>query len=100
LITATLNAELHDLRALRAQAPELYDAHSYQASQPFGARLRRAASWGIVYSSVRLEAGQCAGVFRPRAVSHAVSAAHIALHWDGQRVTHWYQKQGPIAVRH
>jgi hypothetical protein len=98
LITATLNAELHDLRDLRSQAPELYDAASYQASQPFGTRLRDSGSWGIAYRSVRLEGGECAGVFRPRALSGAASAGHIALHWDGQRITHWYQKQGPISV--
>jgi len=26
---------------------------------------------------------------------HAKQGAHIALHWDGQRITHWYEKRGP-----
>jgi hypothetical protein len=28
----------------------------------------------------------------------AREAAHIALHWDGQRITHWYEKRAPHAV--
>ncbi len=26
------------------------------------------------------------------------AAAHIALHWDGQRITHWYEKRDPKPV--
>lgn len=96
LITAQLAAELHDLRSHRAAAAELYDPDSYDASQPFGAALRAAGSWGIVYASVRREAGECAAVFRPRALSTAAAAAHIALHWDGRRITHWFQKGPPV----
>lgn len=98
LITARLDSQLHDLRDWRQRAPALYDPNSYQASQPFGAQLKKTRSWGIVYESVRFEEGECAGVFRPRALSGAVSAGHIALRWNGQRITHWYQKQGPISV--
>lgn len=97
LIAATLNAKLHDLRGGRSKAPELYDAGSYQASQPFGAELREAGSWGIVYQSVRLEGGQCAGLFRPRALNDAKMAAHFAFHWDGKQITHWYEKSVPMA---
>lgn len=99
LITATLDADLHDLRGLRAAAQELYDPDSYQASQPFGARLRLQQSWGIVYDSVRFEGGQCSGVFRPRALKDAVAAGHVALHWDGQRITHWYEKGRPLRIQ-
>jgi len=29
---------------------------------------------------------------------HAKAAAHLALHWDGTRITHWYEKRQPHAV--
>jgi len=29
---------------------------------------------------------------------HAKAAAHLALHWDGARITHWYEKRQPHAV--
>ena len=32
------------------------------------------------------------------ALRHAKAAAHLALHWDGTRITHWYEKRQPHAV--
>ena len=98
LITAALDAKLHDLRGLRRSAPWLYDPVHYGAAQALGGQLRAAGSWGAVYHSVRHPGGLCAGVFRPRALKPAREAAHIALHWDGQRITHWYEKRAPNAL--
>lgn len=95
LITAPLEARLHDLRGLRRSAPQLYDPVHYGAAQALGQQLRAAGSWGVVYHSVRQRGGQCAGVFRPKALKPVREAAHIALHWDGQRITHWYEKRAP-----
>jgi hypothetical protein len=98
LIVAPLEARLHDLRGLRRSAPQLYDPADYGAGQALGRQLRDAGSWGVLYHSVRHRGGLCAGVFRPRALKPAREAAHIALHWDGQRITHWYEKRAPHAV--
>ena len=98
LITATLDAPLHDLRAIGKRAAPLLDPDHYGAPQAFGRELRAAGSWGVVFPSVRHAQGVCVGVFRPRALRNARSGAHIALHWDGQRITHWYEKRGPHAV--
>ena len=95
LITAPLAAPLHDLRGLRGRAPALYDPVDYGAGQSLGRRLREAGSWGVLYHSVRHPGGLCAGLFRPRALKPARQAAHIALHWDGSRITHWYEKRAP-----
>jgi len=95
LITATLDAPLHDLRTMRRSAPALYDPRHYATGQLLGGQLRAAGSWGVVYHSVRLAGGLCAGLFRPRALKAVREAAHIALHWDGQRVSHWYEKRAP-----
>ena len=91
LIVAGLKADLHDLRGLDDAA--VYDPLHYGASQALGFRLRAEGSWGVVYRSVRHAGGVCVGVFRPRALSHARQSRHLALHWDGQRITHWYEKR-------
>jgi RES domain len=98
LIAAPLAAPLHDLRKLRGSAPAVYDPVDYGAGQSLGRRLREAGSWGVLYHSVRRRGGLCAGLFRPRALQSAKEAAHIALHWDGARITHWYEKRAPKAV--
>ena len=98
LITAPLDAKLHDLRAVRGGAAQLFDPDDYGAGQALGRQLRAAGSWGVLYPSVRRRGGLCAGVFRPRALKPAREAAHIALHWDGRRISHWYEKRAPNAV--
>lgn len=95
LITATLQAPLHDLRPLAHSAPALFDPNDYAAGQALARALRTAGSAGVLYPSVRHAGGACAGVFRPNALASARAAAHIALHWDGQRITHWYEKRAP-----
>ncbi len=98
LITASIDAPLHDLRPLRKREAQLYDPLHYAAGQALGRQLREAGSWGVVYHSVRHSGGLCAGLFRPRALKSAREAAHIALHWDGERITHWYEKRAPQTV--
>ena len=93
-ISANLDAELHDLRGLGKRAAALLDPNDYAAPQAFGRRLREAGSWGVVFPSVRHQGGVCVGVFRPKAVRNARAGAHIALHWDGARITHWFEKRG------
>jgi hypothetical protein len=95
LITAPLNAPLHDLRGLRSSQPALYDPADYGAARALGRTLREAGSWGVLYHSVRRRGGLCVGLFRPRALKPGKAGAHIALHWDGQRITHWYEKREP-----
>ena len=97
-ITATVHAELHDLRGLGKPGAALLDPNDYGAPQAVGRQLREAGSWGVQFPSVRHEGGLCVGVFRPKAVRNARATAHIALHWDGQRITHWYEKRGPHAL--
>jgi RES domain len=99
LITAPLDAPLHDLRKLRGEAAAaVYDPANYSAGQALGRRLRETGSWGVLYHSVRHRGGLCAGLFRPRALRAAKEAAHIALHWDGARITHWYEKRAPKSL--
>jgi hypothetical protein len=104
LITASVEAELHDLadeglgEGEKSRFASLLDPDDYGPPQGLGRRLRAAESWGIRYPSVRHSGGECVGIFRPRALRHAKAAAHLALHWDGARITHWYEKRQPHAV--
>jgi hypothetical protein len=103
LITASVEAELHDLldaggAANASRYASVLDPDDYGPSQRLGKRLRAGDSWGIRYPSVRHAGGECVGVFRPRALRHPKAAAHFALHWDGGRFTHWYEKRPPHAV--
>lgn len=104
-VAANVEAELHDLgRAGTAPAAAhraLLDPDDYAAAQRYGRALRGAGSWGLRYPSVRDRGGECVAIFRPRALRHARAAAHVALHWDGARVTHWYVKEAPrpLAIR-
>ena len=98
VITATLDAPLHDLRKLGKPGAALFDPDRYGASQTLGLALRAAGSWGVQYPSVRHDGGLCVGVFRPRALRNARSGAHIALRWDGAQITHWYEKRDPQPI--
>lgn len=104
LVTASVEAELHDLFETGVAANEptrfasVLDPDHYASSQGLGRRLREAGSWGIRYPSVRHAGGECVGILRPRALRHAKAASHLALHWDGARITHWYEKRSPHTV--
>jgi len=94
---ADLAAPLHDLRGLQPALPDIYDPDDYAAGQAFARRLRQEGSWGVAYDSVRRPGGQCAAVFRPRALSRCRQSQHIAFVWDGARMSGWYSKS---ALRH
>lgn len=112
LVTANVEADLHDLAAAavgtRAQRTPndrqssrfaaALDPDDYSASRRLARALREAGSWGVRYPSVRDETGECVGIFRPKALRHPKSAVHIALHWDGDRISHWYEKAAPRAL--
>ena len=89
---AAVKEPLHDIRGAQRRLPDVYARDHYGASQVFGAALREAGSWGIVYDSVRDPGGECVGIFRPRALGPAVQGEHVALQWNGEQVESWYVK--------
>ena len=95
---ADLMDKLHELRGQGASMPAVYDPGRYGAGQDLARTLRALGSQGIVYDSVRWPQGQCAAVFRPRALSNARTAGHIGLHWDGRAISHWFEKGVPHAL--
>ena len=97
-IQADLMDKLHDLRGQRESMTAVFDPERYGASQDLGRALRSQHSQGIVYDSVRRAQGQCAAVFKPRALSNARVTGHIGLHWNGRAISHWFEKGAPHAM--
>ena len=85
-IVLNVDARLHDLRGGDPACAAALDPNDYSVSQTLGARLRAAQSDGLVYPSVRLEGGQCVGLFYPDRASNPVQGRHLDYHWDGARV--------------
>lgn len=96
VIQADLAADLHDVRDLHVlgePARALLDPDNYGPGQRLGRELRVANAWGIVYPSVRRPGGECAAVFRPRALSPARTGRHLCYVWDGARIAEVYEKR-------
>ncbi|WP_262333377.1 RES family NAD+ phosphorylase [Bosea sp. BH3] len=85
-IVLDVDAELHDLRAGGDEMTAVLDPVDYSQSQQLGARLRDAASEGVVYPSVRCPGGECAGLFYPDGASQPMQGRHLDYHWNGERV--------------
>ena len=85
-----INAKLHDIRD-RKKWSDCYDKLYYGESQRLAASLRDQESNGVVYQSVRDEGGECFAAFWPDVVSLPTQERHIVLHWDGTKVSSFYE---------
>jgi RES domain len=85
-----IDADFHDLRGGDAVFAAALDPDDYTASRDLGRRLRGHGSNGIVYPSVRRNDGQCIGAFRPKAVGLPVQGRHLQYHWDGARISRYF----------
>jgi hypothetical protein len=91
---ADLDAELHDIRQMQAQLPEIYTDNPlhYGYPQTLAKGLRDSGSNGLAYDSVRYADGECVAVFRPRFLSPARQGPHFCYVWNGEAITDVYQK--------
>lgn len=89
---SNLQADLTDIRGEQARLRAVYDPDSYAESQRLGREDRANGSFGIVYDSVRHRGGQCAAIFKPRALAPYIQTAHYSYVWDGSAITEWYEK--------
>ncbi|WP_088281067.1 RES family NAD+ phosphorylase [Ideonella sp. A 288] len=94
-IQADLQVAAHDLRGRAADFAEVYHPDRYGAGQALAQAMRDAGSAALAYDSVRHRTGECVAVFVPRALANARPAGHVSLHWDGHRITHWFEKGEP-----
>ena len=85
-LAATLDADLHDIRRMAKTFPKVYSKTSCAESQELGLKLKKAASFGIAYDSVRHAGGECAAIFRPPALSHCRQERHLIYEWDGKQI--------------
>lgn len=88
-----LDGELHDLRSRQSDFALVYHKTDYAAAQHLARTLRKDASNGIAYDSVRQEGGECAAVFRPPLLSNARQERHLCYVWDGNRISSVYEKR-------
>ena len=105
-IQANIAKSVHDIRAtsfsrenLAKIASDVYHLEHYGAGQTLAGSLRRAGSIALAYDSVRLPGGQCVAVFVPRALTSAQAVGHLCLHWDGSRISHWFEKGSPQILK-
>lgn len=82
LLIGSVDAELHDVDMV----PGTRNPSDYRFSQTAGKELRNAGSDGLTWTSVRMPAGRCIGVFWPDAISIPVLDANYRYHWDGDRI--------------
>ena len=82
-LTHHLDARLVDVRGTSVRHPEFYDADSYEKSQPFGERARTSGASGIIYDSVRHEAGTCLVIYKPRIIPPVKQGVHLEYRWSG-----------------
>jgi hypothetical protein len=90
VLSGRIDARFHDLRGPEPRWQACLDPDDYGASRALGRRLRTAGSNGVVYPSARRAGGQCVGAFRPKAVGIPVQGRHLRYHWDGRRISRYF----------
>ena len=73
----------------RTAAPLLHPT-DYEASQRFGAEVRKSERDGIHYESVRHPKNHALAVFDPRRASPPKQERHLRYKWDGQRIARYF----------
>ena len=96
VVTGRIDASFHAIASLpEPQRAAILDPDDYAHSRTLGRHLREAGSNGVVYPSVRHPPenpgiGTCIGAFRPKAVHPPTQERHIRYHWDGRKVSRWF----------
>lgn len=90
VLIGKLDATFHDLRDADQSWAAILDPDDYTAGRALGRSLRHAGSNGIVYPSARHAGGQCLAAFRPKAVGPPIQARHLQYHWDGRRISRYF----------
>lgn len=85
-IVVSVDADLHDLRALTGEPAPPLDPDNYAASQALARHLMGTGADGIAYPSVRHPGGECVALFYPDCALNPLQGRHLDYHWDGQRV--------------
>lgn len=81
LYHADVDAAFHDVRG--EDWKDVHDPDDYSPGQKLGRELFESGSNGIVYRSVRRDAGECIVSFRPKLVGNVRPAGHFEYRWNG-----------------
>lgn len=91
VINASLDKVMHDIRKgawIDVLDP---DPARYGRPQAFASQLRETlSSNGIVYPSVRNPGGECVAAFWPNVLRFISDDRRVALKWDGNTITSWF----------
>lgn len=96
VLVGRIDASFHGIARLpEPQRTAVLDPDDYGQSRALGRSLREAGSNGVVYPSVRhppklTGIGTCIAAFRPKAVHPPTQERHIRYHYDGNRVSRWF----------
>ena len=91
VLVGRIDQTFHDIASLPEPArTAVLDPDDYATSRRLGRTLRETGSNGVTYPSVRHAKGRCIGAFRPRAVHPPVQERHLRYHWNGTRVSRWF----------
>ncbi len=99
VLTGRIDDTFHDITTLPDPGrTAILDPDDYATSRALGRTLREAGSNGVVYPSVRHAQGTCPGTcprtcigaFRPKAVRPPTQERHLRYHYDGNRVSRWF----------
>jgi hypothetical protein len=89
-----LNHRFHDVTTVsQKRLSAIMRRNDYNMSRPFGRELRESSSDGVVYPSVRRKGGECVGAFWPDVVGLPTQDRHLKYHWDGARVSRYFDYQ-------
>ena len=86
-----LDGELYTIAGQQDALPEVYDLNDYRAGQALGQQLKHQQAWGLEYNSVRHD-GMCYAIFRPPVLSNCRQARHLEYHFDGEKISHVFDK--------
>jgi RES domain len=86
-------SEVEALTKLKRRAV-LSKGVAYEESQAWARKVREEGSDGIVYPSVRRRGTEapslCVAVFRPKVVQHVKNERRLRYHWDGKRISKYF----------
>lgn len=91
-LVADLKQELHTIVGKQDELADIYHLEDYSAGQALGKILKKTNSWGLNYSSVRNNGGNCYAVFRPPALSNCRQSKHYEYKFDGEKISHVVEK--------
>ncbi len=72
------------------EAAPMMNPNDYKVSQAFGVEHKKTGGEAILFASVRNPGAAAIAVFKPRLISNATQAGHLQYHWDGKRISKFF----------